>query len=85
MDKSKFSCSLNRWNPSIVFLSCRGLHGETLMVDDQHHVVRGWKGKLKNAQRWAAMRLLMELGHQIDPAFFKDTPEGVLCCTICVI
>lgn len=63
---------------------CSGLHGETLVVDEQHYVVKAFRGKAKMAKQWAAMRLLLELGHHIDPAFFSDTPEG-LCFLIPVL
>ena len=44
-----------------------------------HHVARGTTNTKQTAKRWAAMRLLKELNHVIDPAFFRDTPEGQLC------
>lgn len=31
----------------------------------------------QTSRRWAAMRLLQELNFTIDPAFFRDTPEGM--------
>ena len=65
----------------------RGLRAETLVVDEQQYVVRAWQVSKKVTQRWAALRLLLELGHQVDPAFFRDTPEGrlnpnLLCCAV---
>ena len=44
-----------------------------------HHAARGTTNTKQTAKRWAAMRLLKELNHVIDPAFFRDTPEGQLC------
>ena len=61
----------------VLLLWCSGLHGETLSVDERHYVVKAWQGKAKGAKQWAAMRLLLELGHHLDPAFFSDTPEGL--------
>lgn len=42
-----------------------------------HAVARGTTSTKQTSRRWAAMRLLQELSHTIDPAFFRDTPEGM--------
>ncbi|KAL3137125.1 hypothetical protein ABBQ32_006698 [Trebouxia sp. C0010 RCD-2024] len=42
-----------------------------------HAVARGTTSTKQTSRRWAAMRLLQELSHTIDPAFFRDTPEGL--------
>ncbi|KAL3148469.1 hypothetical protein ABBQ38_013914 [Trebouxia sp. C0009 RCD-2024] len=42
-----------------------------------HAVARGTTSTKQTSRRWAAMRLLQELNHTIDPAFFRDTPEGM--------
>ena len=48
------------------------------MVDcgSGHCVAGGTTSTKQTSRRWAAMRLLQELSYTLDPAFFKNTPEG---------
>lgn len=43
----------------------------------RHAVAQGITTTKQTSRRWAAMRLLQELNHTIDPTFFRETPEGV--------
>lgn len=60
----------------VVRVGCSGRFCEVVDCGSGHAVARGITTTKQTSRRWAAMRLLQELDHTIDPAFFKDTPEG---------
>ena len=56
---------------------CSGRFTEVVDCGHGEHIARGTTAAKQTSRRWAAMRLLQELHHTIDPAFFRDTPQGV--------
>ena len=64
-------------NGSHMRLCCSGRYCEVVDCWNGDSVARGTTSSKQTSKRWAAMRLLQELGLTIDPAFFRNTPEGI--------
>ena len=73
------SLAPSSWTPfeQRVCMGCSGRFCEVVDCGSGDCVAWGTTSTKQTSRRWAAMRLLQELEYIIDPAFFKNTLEGM--------